>query len=130
LNDTMQFHWGSYSIAFADKLIYFAGDTGYSTHFERIAKRSGRSYDAVLMPIGAYKPRWFMEGAHIGPVEALQASRTLQATVMLPIHWGTLALGDDLPSESALFLQQLQQKQAPSDSLSIRIWRIGESLDL
>ena len=39
--------------------IYFAGDSGYAEHFTAIHERLGPP-DTALLPIGAYRPRWFM----------------------------------------------------------------------
>ena len=45
------------------KKILFAGDTGYSDHFERIKEKYG-SMDISFIPIGAYEPRYFMKFYH------------------------------------------------------------------
>lgn len=126
LFDTMQYHWGSYAIEAAGKRVYFAGDTGFSSHFAAIAARFPDGFDAALMPIGAFKPRWFMRPAHIDPAEALRAGRIIGARRVLPIHWGTLRLGDDLPSESALHFADLIPKTNPAGSL----WQPGSIVDL
>ena len=67
----METLWGGYAV-FAPGLpgLFFAGDTGYSKDFADIHARFaarhggvGRGFDLALLPIGAYEPRWFMEGA-------------------------------------------------------------------
>ena len=63
-------------------------------HFKQIYDRFG-AVQVALIPIGAYLPRWFMRDNHLSPAEALDAAATLQSDVMIPMHFGTFALGDD-----------------------------------
>ncbi len=93
--DTNRTLWGSFALVRNGKpAVYFAGDTGYSDHFKTIHARLG-DVKVALMPIGAYLPRWFMKDNHISPEEALKAAGDLHSDVMIPIHFGTFALGDD-----------------------------------
>ncbi|WP_210410061.1 MBL fold metallo-hydrolase [Leptospira langatensis] len=147
ISDTNQYFWGSYALETQNKVVYFAGDTGYSSHFKNISARLGKPVDLALLPIGAYKPRWFMKYAHIGPEEALLASKDLNAKSFAPIHWGTFPLGDDLPQEPLLDLKQrLTFPEAPDikgiyplytgiswgmkDGVRILPWTIGSGIDL
>ncbi|EMO51806.1 MBL fold metallo-hydrolase [Leptospira noguchii] len=129
LTDMNQYHWGSYAFEFENIRIYFGGDTGFSKHFSEIGKRFNQGFSATLLPIGAFKPRWFMEPAHIGPKEALEAGSILRSSLILPIHWGTFALGDDLPSEAPLYLKKLHSEK--KDKLpALQVWTMGEIVDL
>jgi N-acyl-phosphatidylethanolamine-hydrolysing phospholipase D len=74
--------------------LYFGGDTAYDDHFTAIRDRHGAP-DVALLPIGAYRPRWFMQPVHVDPGEAVQAGRDLGARHLLPTHWGTFDLGDE-----------------------------------
>jgi N-acyl-phosphatidylethanolamine-hydrolysing phospholipase D len=78
--------------------VYFAGDTGYHPEFGTIGERCG-PFDVALMPIGAYEPRWFMRYLHMNPEEAVAAFRSLNARVMVPMHWGTFKLTDEAMDE-------------------------------
>lgn len=80
--------WGGFYIQ-ANKKIFFAGDTGYGKIFKMINEKYG-VMDVGLLPIGAYKPRWFMKDAHINPDEAVQLFMDLQLQQALGIHFGTL----------------------------------------
>jgi len=57
--------------------------------------------DAVLMPIGAYDPRWFMSAVHMDPEEAVAAFAAVRSahpehpSVMAAMHWGTFVLTDE-----------------------------------
>ncbi|MCA9712376.1 MAG: MBL fold metallo-hydrolase, partial [Myxococcales bacterium] len=74
--------------------VLFAGDTGLGPHFEQIHARLGAP-DVALLPIGAFRPRWFMRPIHMSPAEAVQAHLTLRAGVTVPMHYGTFPLADD-----------------------------------
>ncbi|MEQ8351752.1 MAG: MBL fold metallo-hydrolase [Leptospiraceae bacterium] len=130
INDTMQYHWGGYWIKVGKRNIFFAGDTAYSPHFKDIRRSRPESLDLAIMPVGAFKPRWFMKAAHIDALEALQASADLQATRMVPVHWGTFELGDDLPRESSLYLKHLVARGMAPENLEVIHWKPGQFLDL
>ena len=78
--------------------VYFAGDTGWGDHFEEIGRRCG-PIRLALLPIGAYRPRWFMRPFHVDPEEAVRAHETLGAATSVAIHFGTFAQGDDGQTE-------------------------------
>jgi L-ascorbate metabolism protein UlaG (beta-lactamase superfamily) len=77
---------------------YFAGDTGYGPHFAETERRLGPMRLAVL-PIGAFRPEWFMGPVHQSPVQAVQAARDLRAGLAVPMHYGTFNLADDGETE-------------------------------
>jgi L-ascorbate metabolism protein UlaG (beta-lactamase superfamily) len=74
--------------------IYFAGDTGFGKHFAQVAARFPRPRLALL-PIGAFRPEWFMSEVHCSPADAVEAHRILQAGLSVASHFGTFALADD-----------------------------------
>jgi L-ascorbate metabolism protein UlaG (beta-lactamase superfamily) len=74
--------------------VYFAGDSGWGSHFDRIRARLG-SPALSLLPIGAYEPRWFMEPAHMNPAEALHAHLALGSRRSLAMHFGAFNLTDE-----------------------------------
>src|ERR1051325_2471760 len=86
--------WGGFVVSGPSGNVYFAGDTGWGSHFAQIAKRFP-NIRVALLPIGAYLPRWFMKPAHIDPAEAVEAHKVLRAQTSIPMHYGTFALGDD-----------------------------------
>ena len=48
--------------------------------------------DIALLPIGAYSPRWFLKTRHMNPPEAIRAFKDLNATQMIPCHFGCFQL--------------------------------------
>ena len=94
LSDRNATLWGGFVISAPSGNVYFAGDTGWGGHFAEIARRFSPIRLAML-PIGSYRPRWFMRPAHIDPLEAVEAHKILGAKASIPIHYGTFRLGDD-----------------------------------
>ena len=86
--------WCGYLIEYPERLVYFAGDTGFGNHFAQICEKFG-SPNLALLPIGAYEPRWFMSPVHMSPEQAVKAHDILGAKISIAIHHGTFQLGDD-----------------------------------
>jgi L-ascorbate metabolism protein UlaG (beta-lactamase superfamily) len=87
--------WCGYVLHRAEGSVYFAGDTGYNTFtFKEIGERCG-PFKAALIPIGAYKPKWFMSVIHCSPEEAVQIHREVKAETSIASHFGTFPLADD-----------------------------------
>ena len=108
-HDRNQSLWCGYSIELGARKVFFAGDTGYHPDFRLIGQRLG-PFDAMLLPIGAYDPRWFMRTMHMNPEEAIRAAIALHEgaadamapefapppfPAVVPIHWGTFKLTDE-----------------------------------
>lgn len=78
--------------------VYYAGDTAYAPHFADVRERLGAP-DVVLMPVGAYEPRWFMARVHVDPQQAVQGFIDLggreASAHFVAVHWGTFDLADD-----------------------------------
>ncbi len=87
--------WCGYAFQLGDFRAWFAGDTAYHPEFGAIGSRCG-PFDLVMIPIGAYEPRWFMERVHVTPEEAVRIYQDIGgAPLMLAIHWGTFRLTDE-----------------------------------
>ena len=74
--------------------LYFAGDTGFGDGgWASEAARHG-PIRLALLPIGAFRfmPGQMEIGAHMGPVDAVEAYRLTGAASAIPIHWGTFRL--------------------------------------
>jgi N-acyl-phosphatidylethanolamine-hydrolysing phospholipase D len=124
--------WAGWTITAHGWRVYFAGDTAYHPDFTRIAARHG-PFDLVLLPVGAYEPRWFMGSVHMNPADALQAYRDVRAAhpeapppAMLPIHWGTFRLTDEPMTEPPSRTRTLWQ-EAGLDDAALWLSAYGET---
>ncbi|HEY0742819.1 MAG TPA: MBL fold metallo-hydrolase [Chryseosolibacter sp.] len=87
--------WCGYTIRTSKGNIYFGGDTGYNQGiFKEIAEKSG-PINIALLPIGAYKPYWFMSPVHMSPEDAVKAHLDLKSQNSIGIHFGTFPLADE-----------------------------------
>jgi L-ascorbate metabolism protein UlaG (beta-lactamase superfamily) len=64
----------------------------------------------ALIPIGAYKPEWFMSPIHCSPIEAVQIHFDLNASQSIATHFGTFALADDGEEEPIHELHRALEK--------------------
>ncbi len=123
--------WCGYALEVARGRAYFAGDTAYHPAFGEIGKDCG-PFDFVMMPIGAYDPRWFMHVMHADPEEAVQAYVDLTSTVaaplplMLAIHWGTFRLTDEAMDEPPRRASAAWQRQG-LDAAQLWVAAFGET---
>ena len=120
--------WAGYYLSGPDGAIYFAGDTGYGVHFEQIRQRLGPPRLALL-PIGAFRPRWFMARVHLSPADALRAMEALGAPHALAIHFGTFPLADDGMKEPVKRLHRLLASH-PSPRPDFRVLDFGAGWSL
>ena len=82
------------------KKIYFAGDTAYDeTIFKKIGTKNPK-IDLSIIPIGAYKPNWFMTRIHTNPNEAAQIHLDLKSKQSVATHFGTFALANEAQGEA------------------------------
>ncbi|MDZ7658922.1 MBL fold metallo-hydrolase [Fodinibius sp.] len=86
--------WCGYVLEKPSGNIYFAGDTGYGDFLKEIKQQVGPINTSIL-PIGAYKPRWFMEVIHMSPEEAVKAHQELESERSIGMHFGTFPMADD-----------------------------------
>jgi L-ascorbate metabolism protein UlaG (beta-lactamase superfamily) len=86
--------WGAFALQTSIGNIYFAGDTGYGSHF-KTAKEKFDKFKIALLPIGAYKPQDFMIRHHISPLQAVMAHQELNAEKSIAMHYETFQLASD-----------------------------------
>ena len=91
--------WSAFMITTPSGAIFFGADTGYGDHFAEIRERLGAPRLALL-PIGAFRPEWFMSRVHMSPEQAIQAHRDIGARATVATHYGTFRLADDAEIEA------------------------------
>jgi L-ascorbate metabolism protein UlaG (beta-lactamase superfamily) len=97
-NETL---WCGYVLKTSKGNIYFAGDTGYNDKtFKEIGERFGKM-KISLLPIGAYKPVWFMHPVHTSPEESVIIHKEVRSEKSIGTHIGTFPLGDEGQSDPA-----------------------------
>lgn len=116
--------WGGFAIESASGArVFFCGDSAWGPHFAEIGERLG-PFDAALVPIGAYDPRWFMSSVHMNPDEAMQAHRALRARTSIAMHFGVFKLtreAIDEPVERLLALRGDEDFRIPAFGETIAV---------
>jgi L-ascorbate metabolism protein UlaG (beta-lactamase superfamily) len=120
--------WGGYVIETGGGNVYFAGDTGEGPHFDAIAERFGPLRLAML-PIGAFRPEWFMAEAHLSPSQAVHVHERLRARRSMAIHFGTFNLGDDGEEEPVEVLRETMARKNVGDD-AFWVLAFGEGRDV
>ncbi|CAN5157075.1 MBL fold metallo-hydrolase [soil metagenome] len=106
--------WCGFVITRAGGNIYFAGDSGYNESLFKNIGNQCAPIDLAIIPIGAYKPQWFMSPIHCSPEEAVQIHIDVKSKQSIASHFGTFALADDGKDEPYCELQKaLKTKNVP-----------------
>jgi len=121
--------WAGYVIETPHGNIYFAGDTAYGVFVQKIREHYPDGFRFGLLPIGAFKPEWFMGPVHISPKQALQIHKDLGIQTTLGIHFGTFHLADDGPHEPPDRIRELVE-QSPDPKPDFRTISNGKSIEL
>jgi len=93
--------WGGFMISSETGNVYYSGDTAYGSFVEDIARKFHPILLSIL-PIGAFKPEWFMRFVHTSPDEAVQMHFDLGSVKSIAAHFGTFPLaweGMDEPAD-------------------------------
>ncbi|HUQ83190.1 MAG TPA: MBL fold metallo-hydrolase [Gemmatimonadaceae bacterium] len=132
LGDRNKTLWCGFAFESGGRRGYFAADTAYHPQFTEIGARCG-PFDFVMIPIGAYEPRWFMHVVHVDPDEAVQIYEDLVAPhhgkplpLMLGIHWGTFRLTDE-PMDEPPRRTLARWRERALDERRLWIARFGET---
>jgi N-acyl-phosphatidylethanolamine-hydrolysing phospholipase D len=135
LGDRNRTLWCGFALEAAGSRVFFAGDTAYHPEFGEISAQCG-PFDFVMIPIGAYEPRWFMQRVHVNPEEAVRIYQDLMtphphspAPLMLAIHWGTFRLTTEAMDEPPR-LTTKRWREVGLDGDRLWIARFGETRSL
>jgi len=120
--------WCGFVMQTEECCIYFAGDTANGPHFAQIAHRF-RAVDLAILPIGAYRPEWFMGEVHLSPQDAVEAHLRLGARVSVAGHFGTFDLADDGQDEAVEVLLQVLRGRTLRGT-EFRVLQFGEGCEL
>lgn len=122
--------WCAFVIEGPAGKIYHIGDTGYHNgiNYRSAADKHGH-FRLANLPIGAYKPRWFMQAQHQNPEEAVRGFGLCAAQFAVGHHWGTFQLTNEGIEEPIVALAQALQQQGV-DEHRFRALRPAESWDV
>jgi L-ascorbate metabolism protein UlaG (beta-lactamase superfamily) len=112
LRDRNKTLWCGYVVQSPSGAVYFAGDSGYGSHFQEI-KRRFPEIRLAFLPIGAYIPQWFMGPVHVSPADAVRAHAELGTATSIGIHFGTFRLADDGEDEPVNELRRALDARKP-----------------
>lgn len=89
VNDRDRTLWSGWAIVSPQHRVYYSGDTALLDEMEAIGARLG-PFDVAMIEIGEYDALW--TDVHLGPEQAVRASRLVRGALMLPVHWATFDL--------------------------------------
>jgi L-ascorbate metabolism protein UlaG (beta-lactamase superfamily) len=107
--------WCGFALKTAKGSIYYSGDTGYGEFFKDIAERIS-PVRLSFLPIGAYKPQWFMSSIHTSPEDAVRIHQILKSPESIGMHFGTFHLADDGMDEPRETLKSVLRKEGIPES--------------
>ncbi len=102
--DYKETSWNSWSILGPEHRVFYSGDTGASLQFAKLGEKFG-PFDLGVIKVGAYGPDQAWLDVHMAPEDSVQTALDVQASVLLPVHWGTFDLAYhawDEPAERVL----------------------------
>jgi L-ascorbate metabolism protein UlaG (beta-lactamase superfamily) len=127
LTDRNKTLWCGYIIKSKYGLVYFVGDTGYD---EKLFKEIGKKFGDIslsLIPIGAFKPEWFMSPVHVSPEQAIKIHFDVKSIKSIAMHWGTFQLADDGMYEPKTLLDSLTDEMGIENFIALKN---GESIKI
>jgi len=118
--------WCGWMVQSRGRKAAFLSDTAYAPFFSEIGEVFG-PVDLALIPIGAYRPAWFMRPLHLDPTEAVRVHSDLKSKQSVAMHWGTFQLADDPLGEPPVLLERAK-RLAGIEPESFRVLGIGETI--
>lgn len=118
--DSMKTLFGGFVLKSIYGNVYFAGDTAKGIHGKQL-KDCYKNFRLSLIPIGAYKPRWFMKSAHIDPKEAVELHMELNSSNSIGMHFGTFPLANEAIDDPLIDLEIAKRELNVSNFTTIKI---------
>ena len=112
--------YNAYLVTGSESCFFFMGDTGFTRRFK--GKFDGQHVDLAIAPIGGYLP--WGPAVHANPSQAMRMVIDIGATKMLPVHWGTFAIGTEKPADAIKALG----KHAAGKQVGVVGSRAGETV--
>ena len=81
--------WAGYALLGPQRRAFYSGDTGLHDTLAEVGRRFG-PFDVAMVESGQYDAAW--PDWHLGPEQAVEASRLVQARAMIPVHWALFKL--------------------------------------
>ena len=120
--------WCGFVVTGPSGSVYFAGDTGWGIQFAAIGETFPH-LRLALLPIGGFRPVWYMREQHTGPQDALEAYRLLGAETFVPMHFGTFPNAADGEFEPVATLRT-ELARSPNMAPHVVILDNGEALEV
>ncbi len=127
--DTNSSLWGGFVVEADGAAVYHAGDTAWFEEGFSQVRRRFPDLLAAMLPIGAYRPAWFMEYNHMNPEQAGRAFLALGARHLVPMHWGSFQLTDEPLQEPAERLRAWWRANR-MEGRELEVLAVGETLML
>lgn len=106
--------WCGFALVKPEGSIYYSGDTGYGAFFSEIVQKIS-PVKLSFLPIGAYKPAWFMGPIHTSPADAVRIHREIHSERSIPMHFGTFPLADDSQDDPVTDLKAAMKAEGLSE---------------
>jgi L-ascorbate metabolism protein UlaG (beta-lactamase superfamily) len=88
--------WAAFVLSTPAGKIYHVGDTGFHGGLNYVSARQKHgTFRLAILPFGAYEPRWFMQGQHQNPAEAVMGMQLANAAYVAGHHFATFQLTDE-----------------------------------
>lgn len=115
--------WSSFVISDEYNKVFYTGDTGFGKHFKDIYEKYG-DFDLAILECGQYDASW--KFSHMTPEESVEAGKTLNAKLFIPIHWGTFSISNHGWDDSIIRFVSKMKKE----NLKYAVPKIGETFGL